>query len=257
MTPDLSRAGTDLSARNTTDESADREPAPAHTFPFRSVLAVCAHPDDESFGLGAVLSTLADRGTAIALLCLTHGEASTLKAENEDLATVRAAELTAAARVLGVTSSRLLSYPDGALSAIALDDICADVAAAIGEAGADCLVVFDEGGITGHRDHERATEAALVVAKRLDLPVLAWVVAQPVATILNREFHGGFVGRSSTEIDLELTVDRRRQHQAIACHASQSTDNPVLRRRLALMADTESLRWLRPPGQRLHDPIPT
>ena len=257
MTPDLSRSDTGLNVRTTTGDSAEHEPAPTHTFPFRSVLAVCAHPDDESFGLGAVLSTLADRGTAIALLCLTHGEASTLKAGNGDLATVRAAELTAAARVLGVRSSRLLSYPDGSLSAIGLEDICADVAAAIGETGADCLVVFDEGGITGHRDHERATEAALVVANRLDLPVLAWVVAQPVATTLNREFDGRFVGRSSAEIDLELTVDRHRQHQAIACHASQSTDNPVLHRRLALMADTESLRWLRPPGPRPHDPIPT
>lgn len=29
---------------------------------WRSVLAVVAHPDDESFGLGAILSAFADRG---------------------------------------------------------------------------------------------------------------------------------------------------------------------------------------------------
>lgn len=45
---------------------------------FDSVLAVCAHPDDEAFGLGALLSTLADAGSRITVLCYTRGEASTV-----------------------------------------------------------------------------------------------------------------------------------------------------------------------------------
>src|SRR5512146_1948099 len=45
---------------------------------WRSVLAVCAHPDDESFGLGAVLDAFGAQGTRLAVLCLTHGESSTL-----------------------------------------------------------------------------------------------------------------------------------------------------------------------------------
>jgi len=43
-----------------------------------SVLAVIAHPDDESFGLGAVIDQFTAAGTAVHILCYTHGEASTL-----------------------------------------------------------------------------------------------------------------------------------------------------------------------------------
>ena len=61
------------------DEGSQDLPAVA------SVLAVCAHLDDESFGLGAVLSAFADRGVRTSVLCLTHGEASTLGADVGDL----------------------------------------------------------------------------------------------------------------------------------------------------------------------------
>jgi len=41
-------------------------------------LAVIAHPDDESFGLGAVLAALSGAGAQVRVLCFTRGEASTL-----------------------------------------------------------------------------------------------------------------------------------------------------------------------------------
>lgn len=45
-------------------------------------------------------------------------------------------------------------------------------------------------------------------------------------------------------LDEVVQVSRERQNAAIACHRSQSTDNLVLRRRLALLGDTEHLRVL-------------
>jgi LmbE family N-acetylglucosaminyl deacetylase len=83
------------------------------------VLAVCAHPD-ESFGLGAVLAALATAGTASSVVCFTHGEASTLGLDAGDLRRVRASELAAAAAVLGAASTRLLDYPGGRLTGIAV-----------------------------------------------------------------------------------------------------------------------------------------
>ena len=43
---------------------------------FGEVLAVVAHPDDESFGLGAVLAALGANGAETRVLCFTHGEAT-------------------------------------------------------------------------------------------------------------------------------------------------------------------------------------
>ena len=112
---------------------------------------------------------------------------------------------------------------------------------------AEILVVFDEGGITGHPDHCAATAAALLAATRRQLPVLAWAVPEQVARTLNAEHGTSFLRRRDNEVDLVIAVDRHRQRQAIARHASQSVDNPVLWRRLELSDASESLRWLRPP----------
>ena len=49
----------------------------AKTLAVSHVLAVCAHPDDESFGLGGVIAALVAAGTRVDLICLTGGEAST------------------------------------------------------------------------------------------------------------------------------------------------------------------------------------
>lgn len=226
-------------------------PARAGRLPSPSaVLAVCAHPDDESFGLGAVLAALTGAGTVCGVLCFTHGEASTLGPPVEDLGRVRAGELDAAAGALGVRRTHLLDYPDGALAAVPLPELATHVQRQVQQTDAQALLVFDEGGITGHPDHRQATAAAKEAAERLGLPVLVWTIPDHVAEVLNAEFGAGFVGCPQQQIDLTITVDRDAQHAAIACHATQSTDNPVLRRRLELLGDTEHLRHLRPKGWR-------
>ena len=208
----------------------------------RRILAVCAHPDDESFGLGAVLTAFAAAGTEISLLCFTRGEASTLGMGAQDLAAVRSRELACATAALGIRDALLLDYPDGGLADIPLDVLSAEVAR--GTPHADALLVFDEDGITGHPDHIRATLAAEMAAAWNRLPVYAWTIPLDVAAALNAEFGAAFVGREPSARDLCLTVDRERQMQAIACHRSQASDNPVLWRRLALMGGREYLHLL-------------
>jgi N-acetylglucosamine malate deacetylase 2 len=188
------------------------------------VLAVVAHPDDESFGLGAVIIAFSRLGSDTALLCFTHGEASSLHGVDGDLHRVRRRELIRAAAMLGVGDVRLLDYPDGKLHLMSLDTLRADVEAMINRFHPDMLLVFNEGGITGHPDHARATEAAIASA-RGDLPVVAWALPQEVAAVLNFEFGTRFCGRPPTELDVRLPVDRATQRRAIACHASQASDN--------------------------------
>lgn len=213
---------------------------------FASLLVVCAHPDDESFGLGAVLHTFASGGTKLAIVCFTHGEASTLHGIDGDLNTIRVAELATASGHLGVDPVELLDYPDGALAAQPRDELVDHILRTARDVDADGLLVFDDGGITGHPDHQAATDAALAAADALDVPVLAWAIPAHVATALNDEFGTTFVGRHRADCDIVLEVDRAAQLEAIDCHASQSRTNPVMRRRLELQQQNEWLRVLRP-----------
>lgn len=218
----------------------------AGTLPaWSAALAVVAHPDDESFGLGAVLDALARSGTAVSVLCLTRGEASTVSGVTGDLAALRAAELKGAATALGLDRAELLSYPDRALGSVPAANVAEEVAHAIEWSGAEGLVVFDPSGVTGHRDHAAATMAALEAAKALDLPVLGWTVPRAVAEQLNEEFDTGFVGHDPDDVDLTVAVDRNRQRMASLAHASQAVPTSVLWRRLELLGDVEYLRWLR------------
>jgi N-acetylglucosamine malate deacetylase 2 len=92
---------------------------PGHALPaWRSVLVVVAHPDDETFGLGAVIDAMASAGSAVHVLCFTRGEASTLNECNADLSAARAEELRQASAELAVASVTLLDYPDGGLAAV-------------------------------------------------------------------------------------------------------------------------------------------
>jgi len=222
------------------------EPGPRDRLPpWRSVLAVVAHPDDESFGLGAVLAGFADAGAAVAVLCFTHGESSTLHGVEGDLPSIRAGELARAALVLGVGPVRLLDYPDGALTEVDVDDLSAHVVDLAGEVGAHGLLVFDTDGVTGHPDHARATVAALAAADDSGLAVLGWTVPRTVAATLDEEYGAEFTGHDPGDIDLVVAVDRTRQLAAVACHPSQAVPGSLLWRRLDLLGETENLRWLR------------
>lgn len=224
---------------------------------WTSVLVVVAHPDDESFGLGAILDAFTAAGAAVEVLCLTHGEASTLHGAPGfpgipgapgDLPWLRGAELASAANVLGVTHTMLHDHPDGALGDVCRTRLAAEVVAAADSSQPDGLLVFDTDGVTGHLDHVAATAAGLLAAEMLNLPVLGWTIPEAVAAQLNQEFGASFSGHPDEDVDLLVTVDRARQRLASHAHVSQALPGSVLWRRLELLADTESLRWLRPPG---------
>jgi LmbE family N-acetylglucosaminyl deacetylase len=214
---------------------------------WTSVLAVVAHPDDESFGLGALLDGFARAGAVVEVLCLTHGEASTLHGAPGDLASLRGNELTEAAELLGVTRTMLKDHGDGDLGKLATAILAAEVIAAADSSRADGMLVFDTAGVTGHSDHMAATAAALLAGEMRHLPVLGWTLPQAVAAELNQELGSGFVGHQEEDIDLRVTVDRGRQLLASKAHVSQALPSSVLWRRLELLGDTESLRWLRHP----------
>lgn len=208
---------------------------------WRSVLAVTAHPDDESFGLGAVLDRFQRGGARTSVLCFTRGEASTLG--EGPLADTRTREARRAAGILGVGRIRIADHPDGELGTVPPAELAGEVRRASVADGAEGLLAFDTDGVTGHRDHVAATTAAVTAAAALGIPVLGWTVPDTVGRTLDGEFGTAFGGR--TAADLVVPVDRTVQRRAIEAHASQA--NPVVRRRLELCGDREWLVWLHRP----------
>jgi LmbE family N-acetylglucosaminyl deacetylase len=213
-----------------------------------SVLAVVAHPDDESFGLGALLSAASAAGARAGVLCLTHGEASTLHGVDGDLRDIREAELRAAAKRLGLCWVRLLDHPDGAVAADAAK-VTADVAAAVDSFHPDVLLVFDPNGITGHPDHQAATRAAVAVGRRHDIDVVAWSLPASVTDVMADEGMPMFVGIPDAAVQVTVAVDRATQLEAVREHPSQAVPGSPLWRRLELLGDREHLRYLHSTGR--------
>ncbi|MCL4448505.1 MAG: PIG-L family deacetylase [Actinobacteria bacterium] len=224
---------------------------------YTSVLAVCAHPDDESFGLGAVLLAFADQQVETAVLCFTHGELSTLGVSTvtaDEVADIRAHEFEQAALRLNLAYAELLDYPDGQLNRTPVHELSEKIISLCNGLAVDALLVFDVGGITGHPDHEMATQAALYARDTIvgfpDIAtpdVLGWVVPLHVGEKLNTELGTKFIGRTPTSVEFVLEVPhglRERQWEAIKCHKSQVIGNAVLPRRLELQGGYEWLKKL-------------
>lgn len=213
---------------------------------WQRLLVVVAHPDDESFGLGAVLSTFVKAGTEVSVLCLTHGEASALHGVDGDLSAIRARELVAAAHELGIADVLLKDYEDGGLERINPQVIFNEVVAFALQKNPDGVLAFDPSGVTQHRDHVQATVVASLLADSMQIGLLGWTLPEALVTKLNEEFGTELVGHMPGDFDIEISVDRIRQRRAVECHPSQLIPGAMLWRRLGLQGDNEYLRWLRP-----------
>ena len=216
--------------------------------PNGPVAAVVAHPDDESFGLGAILGGLAADGREVSVLCLTQGEASTIGAA-ADLGRIRRRELEDAAVALGVTRVTLLDLPDGGLATIPVGELDTRIDTWLDESVA-ALIVLEPQGVTGHPDHRAVSAAAERVADRRALPVVEWGIDPVTAARLCEREGLQFQAITDGPGVLDLHVDRAAHLAAIHCHRSQLDDDPVVFRRLAVQGDVERVR-IRPPSSRV------
>lgn len=153
----------------------------------RTLLAVLAHPDDETFGVGGTLALYANQGVRVHLICATRGEAGTVDPEYmEGFATIaerRTYELDCAASHLGLASVSYLDYRDSgmpgspdnnhpdALAAAPVEEIAQKVASAMRKVRPQVVITFDPIGGYKHPDHisiQRATVLAFELCANPD-----------------------------------------------------------------------------------------
>lgn len=136
----------------------------------RTLLVVTAHPDDESFPMGGTLARYAAEGTRVVLVSATRGEAGIPGLSAADTARLREAELSAAARTLGVARLEFLDYVDGELGRANEDDVVAKLLEIFEQEKPDAIITFGPDGISGHPDHVAVHRFVTRAVERANLP---------------------------------------------------------------------------------------
>lgn len=183
------------------------------------LLAVHAHPDDETLSTGALLATWAAAGRPVTVVTCTRGERGEvipaalrhLEGDGPALAAHREGELAAAVAELGVDdhvfldqvgeatryadsgmawaaagrATRTEDLPEDAFVAADVDDAAGRLSEVLTTRRPDVVVGYEPGGGYGHPDHVRAHEvlhrAVELAAPRWRVPVVLWA-AVPAAT---------------------------------------------------------------------------
>jgi LmbE family N-acetylglucosaminyl deacetylase len=229
-----------------------------------TVLAVFAHPDDESLACGGTLARLADAGGRIIVLCASHGENGSVDEPallcNETLASVRARELRAAAAVLGVEHVLIFDHPDGELRWAEIQALRAEIMMTIDRFRPDAVITFGEDGLYWHLDHVGVHERTTMAVQSLgsQAPPLYYVTmprgtmtgvvetarrhsdAPPDSTLWGIEPTAFGEHARSPDFVVDVRPWAVRKLSAIRCHRSQIGS----RHPLAWIGDDDARRWL-------------
>lgn len=142
----------------------------------RSLMAVLAHPDDESLGVGGTLAKYASEGVDVFVVTATRGEGGRFHTHRpgdqqhpgaEALGQIREAELRAAAAVLGVREVSFLDYRDQCLDRANTREVIGRIVREVRRVRPDVVLTFGPDGAYGHPDHISISQfctAALVSA---------------------------------------------------------------------------------------------
>jgi len=138
------------------------------------ILAVFAHPDDESFGPAGTLVKATKDGHTVSLLTLTQGESGSLGISkylsSAKLAKRRSLELKCAAKKLGIQHYQIHNLSDNNLQYIP-EQIGIDIIInEINRFKPDILITYHENTISGHPDHLVVTKWTYNAVKSLQYP---------------------------------------------------------------------------------------
>jgi len=237
----------------------------------RSLLAVFAHPDDESIACGGLLALCAERGVRVSLLCATHGE-NRGGVRDEAWFEQRAMELDQAAGILGIADVILLDYRDGFLPWAR--DLSDRIEEEIRRIRPDAVVTFGKDGLYWHPDHIAICDATTAAVDDMadQGPALYYVTmppgqmrrvvdelwerhddpgpSMPLLGVANPDAFG--TGAAAPSLVIDVSACAHRKLAALKCHQSQIDGGAFVR-----MTDSDAARFFdvehfhRPPGSRI------
>jgi len=206
----------------------------------RSILAVFAHPDDETLAAGVLADAGSREGIDVRTITLTRGEngqSAPSLSRREDLPLVRESELRRYGFALGIDHQELWKYPDGELDGVSRE-VVDRLVERIRTWKPDFVLTFDPaGGYNWHRDHRAAgtlaTEAVRVSADPVYRPEfnpahrtkqMGYLIAPARALSI----FGGPGGRAVAEVqpkpNLSVPVASSLRILGWRTHASQRLD---------------------------------
>ena len=213
----------------------------------RRLLAVLAHPDDESFGPGGTLARYARDGVYVILCTVTDGRAGAtghVLAPPEELPRIRREELRRAAEVLGIHELHAWDYPDGQLMEMDWLRIEKRIVELIRRTRPHVVITFGpEGGGNQHPDHQVVSHLTTLAFQHAGDPecfpehrmqLLSPYTPQKlyymtVPTEIARASKIRFPP-VTTMIDIRDTAETKLA--AFRCHVSQQADYPKLEARI-------------------------
>ncbi len=135
------------------------------------LMAVLAHPDDESLGFGGTLARYAAENVETYLIVATRGEMGWHGPGEENpgprkLGEIREAELRAAVRALDIKELHLLEYVDGQLDQADPAEIIATLSGLLRQIRPQVVITFGPGGAYGHPDHIAISQFATAAILR-------------------------------------------------------------------------------------------
>ena len=198
-----------------------------------ALLAVFAHPDDETFRPGGTLALLAWRGVKVYLLTLTHGEAGSCGepalCTPDELPIVRERELRCACAALGIQPPTLLDYPDGHLDEADSERVAAEILAVIRHVHPQVLLSFGPDGLSGHPDHIIVGQWAAEAFPRVEGAAALYTVAVPQSLAQTLNMHQVHpVPDETIALTGDISTVWEKKLAAMRCHATQWSSSPML-----------------------------
>ena len=200
------------------------------------VLAVFAHPDDESATIAPLLSRYAKEGHDVYLIVVTSGQVGDSNTDiprGDQLGAAREKESRCSCKALGIHDPYLLQFMDGSIAEWdTIPKIREQVRKIIEEVKPEVIITFGPDGLTGHPDHRTVSSLTTEIfqqrSKLIHRPSKLYYVAYPESLFANlppeMAQSAGRIGLVADEwvttvVDASAYLDQA--WNSIQCHKTQ------------------------------------